>query len=155
MAGASTGSMRPAAQAVAGFLGDAGPQRLSDVQIACTNRYATIAVVPLDGKPIRESGKLLVQAGTLCRPTGWTAVPFRAQISGKQGDCFRLLSSGKPPLQVENLEATITVANSRLTKAILLDVNGMATQMPVEVKLADGKLSATLPARAMYVVLSE
>ncbi len=53
----------PAAQAVAGFLKDAGPQRLADVEITCRNRYAAIAVVPLDGKPIRDSGKLLVQAG--------------------------------------------------------------------------------------------
>ena len=62
---------------------------------------------------------------------------------------------GKPPLQVENLQATITVANPRLTKAVLLDVNGMATRTPVEVKLVDGKLSATLPPNAMYVVLSK
>jgi hypothetical protein len=145
----------PTAQAVAGFLKDAGPQHLADVDIACRNQYASIVVVPLDGKPIRESAKVLVQAGTVCRPTGWTAVPTRARIDGKQRDCFRILSAGKAPFQVENTDATITVANPRLTKAVLLDVNGMATQTPVEVKLADGKLSATLPPSAMYVVLSK
>jgi hypothetical protein len=143
----------PAAQAAAGFLGDAGPQRLSDVEIACRNHYATIAVVPLDGKTIRESGKLLLQAGTLCRPTGWTAVPFRALINGKQGDCFRLLSNGKPPLQVENLEATVTIANPRLSKAVLLDINGMATQTPVELRQSGGKATVVLPANTIYLVL--
>ncbi len=62
----------PTAQAAAGFLKDAGPQHLADVDITCRNRYATIVIVPLDGNPIRESGKVLVQVGTVCRPTGWT-----------------------------------------------------------------------------------
>ena len=123
------------------------------MDIACRNRYATIVVVPLDGKPIRESEKVLVQVGTVCRPTGWTAVPTRARINGKQSDCFRIISVGKVPLQVENTEATVTVANPRLTKAMLLDINGMATQTPVEVKRADGKVTVVLPANTMYLVL--
>ena len=87
----------PTAQAVAGFLKDAGPQHLADVDVACRNDYATIVVVPLDGKPIRQSAKLLVQVGTVCRPTGWTAVPTRARINGKQSDCFRILSGARCP----------------------------------------------------------
>ena len=143
----------PTAQAVAGFLKDAGPQHLADVDITCRNAYATIVVVPLDGKPIRQSGKVLVQVGTVCRPTGWTVVPTRARIHGKQSDCFRILSAGKAPFQVENTEATITVANGRLTQAILLDINGMATQTPVEVKQSGGKATVALPANTIYLVL--
>ncbi|MGA2257178.1 MAG: hypothetical protein ABSG53_21195, partial [Thermoguttaceae bacterium] len=143
----------PTAQAVAGFLKDAGPQHLADVDITCHNKYATVAVVPLDGRPIRESGKVLVQVGTVCRPTGWEAVPTRARIDGKQRDCFRILSAGKAPFQVENTQATVTVANRRLTKAILLDINGMATPVAVEIKRADGRLTVVLPANAMYLVL--
>jgi hypothetical protein len=143
----------PTAQAVAGFLRDAGPQRLADVEIVCRNQYASIVLAPLDGKPIRLSGKLLVQAGTVCRPTGWTAAPTRARINGKQSNCFRILSAGKAPFQVENTEATITVANGNLTKGILLDVNGMATPTPVQVNRADGKAMVVLPANTMYLVL--
>jgi hypothetical protein len=143
----------PTAQAVAGFLKEAGPQHLADVDVACRNPYATIVVVPLDGKPIRQTGKLLIQVGTICRPTGWTATPTRARIDGKQSDCFRILSAGKAPFQVENTEATITVANGRLTKAVLLDINGMATPTPVEVKQAGNKATVVLPTNAMYVVL--
>lgn len=97
--------------------------------------------------------KVLVQAGTLCRLTGWTGMPTRARADGKQADCFRVLSVGKAPLQVENAEATVTVTNPRLAKATLLDVNGMATQTPVEVKQADGKATVVLPANTMYLVL--
>ena len=143
----------PGAQAAAGFLGEAGRQKLADVEVACRNRYASLVVVAMDGKPLRESAKVLIQAGTLSRPTGWTAVPTRARIDGKQGDCFRILSAGKAPLQVENLEATVTIANPRLTKAVLLDVNGMATPAPVEVKQAEGKATVVLPANTLYLVL--
>lgn len=143
----------PTAQAVAGFLKEAGPQHLADVEIICRNRYATVVVVPLDGKPIRESEKVLVQVGTVCRPTGWTAMPTRARINGKQSDCLRILSVGKAPFQVENTEATITVANGRLTKAVLLDLNGLATPTPVEIKQVAGKATVVLPANTVYLVL--
>jgi hypothetical protein len=116
---------------------------------------ALSVVVPLDGNPIRESGKVLVQVGTVCRPTGWSAVPTRARINGKQSDCFRIVSAGKAPFQVENTEATVTVANPRLTKAVLLDVNGMATPATVDVTRAAGKVTVVLPANTMYLVLSK
>ena len=143
----------PAAQAVAGFLKDAGTQHLADVDIACRNNYASIVIVPLDGKPIRQSGKLLIQIGTTTRPKGWSVVPTRARIDGQQSDCFRIVSGGKMPWQVENADATITVANERLTKAVLLDINGMATDTPVPVKAAGGKLTVELPPNTIYVVL--
>jgi hypothetical protein len=44
---------------------------LPDVTLRCTNDYASIAVVSLDNQPIKSSGKLLVQVGTVARPTGW------------------------------------------------------------------------------------
>ena len=78
---------------------------------------------------------------------------MRARIDGKQSDCFRILSGGKMPFQVENTEATVAVANPGLTKAVLLDINGMATPTPVEVKQADGKATVVLPANTIYLVL--
>jgi hypothetical protein len=109
--------------------------------------------VPLDSQPIRNSSKLLVQAGTLARPTGWSVVPFRARIEGKQGDCFRILDGGRMPFQVENLDASLTIANPRLSKAILLDINGMATTTPVELRYSGGKATVVLPANTIYLVL--
>lgn len=143
----------PRAQAVAGFLRDAGAQHLADVDITCGNSYASITVVSLDDRPIRDSARLLVQAGTLCRPTDWTVVPTRARIDGKQSDCYRILSVGKAPLQVENIEATLTITNPRLSKATLLDINGMATSTPVDLQQAAGKATIRLPANAIYVIL--
>ena len=144
----------PKAQAVAGFLGDAGPQRLADVEITCRNRYATIVVVPLDDRPIRESGKVLVQVGTLARPTGWTVRPARVRFEGKQADAWYILSTGKAPWQVERADATVTVANPRLTKATLLDMNGMPTPTRIELTANEGRVSVTLPTNTLYLVLT-
>ena len=94
-----------------------------------------------------------VQAGTLCRPTGWTVVPTRARIDGKQSDCFRILSVGKAPLKVEKLDAVLTIANPRLSKATLLDINGMATPTPVGITGAEEKTTVQLPANTVYLVL--
>ncbi|MGD0090417.1 MAG: hypothetical protein ABSE73_10905 [Planctomycetota bacterium] len=145
----------PQVQAAAGFLRDAGPQKLSDVEIACANAYAAIVVVSLDGKPIKESSRVLVQVGTTCRPSGWKVMPTGVKYEGKQVPAYRILATGegKLPFQVENAAGTVTVANKALTKAVLLDVNGMPTDSAVQAIAADGKLAVTLPANAMYLVL--
>ncbi len=54
---------------------------------------------------------------------------------------------------MENTDATVTVANTKLTRAVVLDANGMATSAPVDTKRAEGKITIVLPANAMYVVL--
>jgi len=126
-------------------LNDVNPDELSGGRWICSFSH--------DDKPIRESERVLAQAGTLCRPTGWTVVPTRARIDGKQSDCFRILSVGKAPLQVENIEAVLTIANPRLSKATLLDINGMATSTPVDVQQAEGKVTIRLPTNTIYLVL--
>jgi len=144
----------PEVQAAAGFLQEAGVQQLADVEIDCHNKYATIVVVALDGKPIKESGKVLVQVGTTCRPTGWSAVATRVKAEGLQTDAFRIITPGKAPWQVENTDAAVSVSNAGLTKAVLLDVNGMATDTTVQMTRANDKVTVMLPANAMYLVLS-
>jgi hypothetical protein len=144
----------PCAQAAAGFLKEAGAQKLSDVEIACGNAYAAIVVVSLDGKPVKDSGKVLVQVGTTCRPTGWKVVPTGVKYDGKQVPAWRILSVGSLPFQVENADGTVTVTNPALTKATLLDVNGMPTLTPVEFTHSGGKATVKLPANTMYLLLS-
>ena len=62
----------PRAQAAMGFLSAAnGPIALGDVTITSGNEYATVAVVSLDGAPLKTAKKILVQVGTIARPTGW------------------------------------------------------------------------------------
>ena len=144
----------PKAQGAAGFLKASGPQNLTDVDIDCGNKYATIVVVPLDDKPICESSRLLVQAGTVNRMTDWSASPLQILSGGKQLDGFRIVNVGKAPWRVENTEATITVRNKSLTRATALDPNGMPMQSSLKTENVQGALRVTLPPNALYVLLT-
>lgn len=144
----------PQAQAVSGFLAAAGPQQLSDVRVDCRNDYATVVTVAMDGLPIRSSSKVLVQVGTVCRPTGWTSQAYTLMQNKSPMEARRLVSMGKAPWQVEKTRVEITVANPILSRAILLDVNGMPVAEPIGVTRSGGRLRVALPSNAMYVILA-
>ena len=142
----------PKAQAVSGFLKKVGRIDLADVSVQCGNDYATIVVVPLDDAPIASSGKLLVQVGTVCRPTGWQVRPASFQADSTTIDGYEIVRVGTSPWQVVKTDATITLRNAGLSRATLLDVNGNAVR-DVPAQAAGGALTVTLPPEAMYVVL--
>ncbi len=75
------------------------------------------------------------------------------RINGKQSDCFRIISRGKDQLQVENAEVTLSVANRHLSRAVLLDVNGMATPTAIDIQRTEGRVTVVLPTNTMYLVL--
>ena len=145
----------PAAQGATGFLGRVGPIALGEVTIRSDNDYATILVVSLDGKPLARSARILVQAGTHARPTGWTdheatfpADGGKQTIRGRQID-----STGKMPWAIARTKATIQVRNPNLTKAIPLDANGNP-RGKTNVRRTGERLELELPGDALYVVLS-
>ena len=109
-------------------------------------------VVPLDDKPIATSGKLLVQVGTVCRPTGWKVEPGTYDDKGKTLDGYKIISTGHMPWRVTNADVTLTVSNPKLSKATRLDAGGYAAGA-VPAQAADGKLTVKLPKDATYVVL--
>ena len=144
----------PLAQAAAGFLKDAGPQHLADVDIICRNNYATDRRRALGRQAdpgVRKSARFrsaryaVLWAGSRCPPAR-ESTASRATASAS-------FPGAKSQLQVENTDVTVSVANPRITKAVLLDINGMATQTPVELKQSGGKATVVLPANSMYVVL--
>lgn len=144
----------PKYRAVAGFLKDAGGRfELGDVTIRSDNDYATIIVTALDGRPIAESGQVLVQVGTVARLSGWTTVEdtFEANKQPVQGR--RIVNTGRPPWRIKNTQATLTIANPAVMKAVLLDINGYAARA-VPVSTEGGAVTIELPADTMYLVLS-
>jgi len=138
----------PKAQGVTGFLKKGGTIRCTDVDIQSGNDYATVLVVAMDDKPLASSGKILVQVGTTERPLGWKTRP--AQVNGRAGE--EVLSFGRAPWMIVNGDVTLALKNTRITKARVLDANGMPVQ---EVPLATsaGRKTLKFPADALYVVL--
>lgn len=143
----------PKAQGVAGFLKDAGGQfDLSDIRIQSANAYATIEVVAMDDRPIKESGKLLVQVGTVARLSEWADRDAMVRQGNRSVPGKQIVATGKPPYQVKSTHATITIANPKLTRATLLNPSGYA-EKKVAVQRSSGSLTVTLPRNTMYLML--
>ncbi|MBI3830014.1 MAG: hypothetical protein HY291_10880 [Planctomycetes bacterium] len=139
----------PKAQGVTGFLKKAGGTfKLPDLEIASGNEYAAVLAVSMDEKDLKNSEKILVQAGTTERPTGWKTEPCK--VGKKDGE--RIVSFGKAPWQIVNADVTVTVRNAALKTAVVLDPNGMSVkEIPLED--AGGGKRFKFPADALYVVL--
>ncbi|HZT41206.1 MAG TPA: hypothetical protein VFA07_03410 [Chthonomonadaceae bacterium] len=144
----------PKAQGATGSLSKAGTIALHDIALRSTNDYATVLVVSLDGQPIRTSKKLLVQVGTIARPTGWedkdatwTSQDGKTTYTGKE-----VVQTGKNPWQIVATQATLTVKNPALTSATLLDANFNAVKT-VPISHTSGGIRLLLPPDTMYLAL--
>ncbi|MCK5806532.1 MAG: hypothetical protein KAI66_27125 [Lentisphaeria bacterium] len=84
-----------------------------------------------------------------CRPTDWACRPHTITPKGGQAvDGWRVTNYGRAPWTVVSPRIRIHLRNARLTRAIVLDMNGM----PVDtIRLREGVFD--FPADAMYVVL--
>jgi len=143
----------PKAQGVAAFFKNRQQFKLTDVEIISRNDYGAVLVVSMDDKPLRQSARILVQAGTQSRPSEWQEQPKQLKTSdGRVIDAFEVVNFGKAPWQVIKPDVEITVSNTGLAKAIVLDMNGNARgEAPLTRNAAGVKLR--FPEDAMYVVL--
>lgn len=154
----------PRAQGVAAFFKNQRRFQLSEFSVSSENDYGTCVAVSLDGKPLAESSKVLLQAGTNTLPSGWAESPApadaakdsRKNVHGApgSGDLRVIDSLGKAPWMMEKVRMAVSVKNSRLTKATALDANGYARPDAVLVKSAgDGWIHLTMPEDALHVIL--
>ena len=144
----------PKAQGVTGFLSKTGTFAMKTVTVESKNEYASILAVSLDDKELGSSQSILVQATTMCRPYHWKESPatFKDPEGKNTYQGRRIDETGSEPWNEVQTQATITVKNSRLKKAIVLDPNGMpAGELKAESK--SGTFVVTLPPNALYVVL--
>jgi hypothetical protein len=138
----------PKAQGVTGFLKQGGVIKLADVEIQSSDDYATVLVVSMDDKPLKDSAKILVQVGTTERPSGWKTKP--AQVSGRPGE--EVVRFGRAPWMVVGSHVSLSMANSRISRARSLDPNGVPVKdLPLE--SAAGRKRFEFPRDVLYVVL--
>ena len=121
---------------------------MTDVEIRSSNDYATVLVVAMDNKPLKESGKILVQVGTTERPLGWKTKP--ASIAGRAGE--EVVNFGHAPWMIVRAGVEISVANPALKTARVLDANGMAVGV-IPLESSGGHVTLKFPPDALYVVL--
>ncbi len=144
----------PRAQGVSGFLKKKGTFALHDITLSSANDYATLLVVSMDEKPLRDSAKVLVQVGTSARPTGWQAKPtdFKSDDGKEVFHGYEIVNTGTMPWRIVNTQMTLTVRNATLHKATLLDAAGYPLHTVPVTRKGDA-LSFTLPANTMYLIL--
>lgn len=108
----------PAAQGVAGFLASAGILDLPGFRFETALEYGALLAVALDGKPIAESGRVLVQVASEERPYRWAT----DRETGRRTITHR----GTLPLLVREFSGTIrlTRGDAAGLKVTPLDYDG-------------------------------
>jgi hypothetical protein len=143
----------PKAQGVVGFLAAAGGAfDLTDVTVRCSNDFASILVVPLDQQPLASSRKIFVQVGTQSFPTGWETKPAHWETKGRQLEGVEIVSTGELPWQITDINASLTLRNTHVEHAILLDENGYYAS-EVDLQRKDERITLSLPRNTLYLVV--
>jgi hypothetical protein len=143
----------PKGQGIAAFFKEAGGKfSTGDLEISCSNDYGTLLAVAMDDKPLKTSGKILVQAGTQCRPTGWKQSSAVLSTKESRQEGFKVDDVGHSPWQVISPKMVITVQNTYLNQATVLDPNGNAVRTIPISKVSNG-LHFEFPRDALYVML--
>ena len=143
----------PKAQGATGFLKSVGTIKLKDGSITADNEYATVAIAAMDNQNISQSQKILVQVGTIARSTGWKQkIAQWVDQSGQSHQGFEILDYGQAPWAIAKNHLSVTINNPRITKATILDMNGMATKKLAIERNKTG-ISFLFPQSSKYVIL--
>jgi hypothetical protein len=126
---------------------------LADVTITSTNPYAAINVVSMDDLPLSQSQQILVQVGTVYRPTNWQEKPVKVTINDQQKDGFEIINTGKMPWQGENTKVKIKLNNTLIKSAYVLDQAGYISK-EIFVERHPDHIILMLPPNTMYMVLN-
>ncbi|WP_404422644.1 hypothetical protein [Nibricoccus sp. IMCC34717] len=144
----------PRAQGIAGFLHASGTVQLGDVTLASGNRMGSLLVIALDDLPLSQSRRVLIQAGTLDRLTGFraTVVPVAHEKRERAG--VRIDELGQLPWQVENVDATVRLRGlgARVLRAVALDPAGRE-QAQVTGKQDGADYVLRLPKDSLYTIV--
>lgn len=138
----------PKVQGVVGALSARTSFELADITLQSDAAYASVVAVPLDGQPLARASRVLVQIGSIARPSGWQDRPVMLE----DGPAREVVEFGGAPWRVDRVAADLSIRNPGLSRATVLDANGMAVRT-VPATQSDGALILRLPTDALYVVL--
>jgi hypothetical protein len=107
-----------------------------------------VLAVSIDGKPLHDSAKILVQVGTTERPAGWETRPVT--VAGRPGE--EAVNFGHAPWMIARNDVRISINNPTLSRAQVLDPNGMPVR-DLALENAAGARSLRFPPDVLYVIL--
>ncbi len=109
----------PRAQGATGFLEAAGAIVCADLTATLNIPYGSLLVVPLDGRPLAESGNILVQVASEEDNNGF-------QTTTRHDGRLEITDLGSPPLVVRRLVGSLalTRADADQLQVRALDLNG-------------------------------
>lgn len=144
----------PRSQGVTGFLRTRGRVELRDVVFECRNSFGALLAIALDDRPLAASTEILVQAGTIDRPTGFATEPTKLTWNGAEYVGHRIRSTGRMPWQLERIQGHVTLKGmaGRFRSATALDEQLRASE-PVTPSVGGTDLVLALPPQSMYVLV--
>ena len=143
----------PAAKGICGFPGSTTEFQLTDVTINTNDEYVVINIVSVDDESISSSEQLLVQVGTVYRPSNWSEEPASFDFGGEMVDGYRINQVGQMPWEGVRSKVSITIDNANIRSAHVLDQNGYKDYEVQVESLAGNLRRINIPGDAMYVIL--
>ena len=134
----------PAFQGAVGFM-EGMTIALTNVTVDTKNDYVTVACASMDGLPLAESARILVQVMTEDCMKGY-------KTEGSDVSDLKIVSVGEPPYVVRDIEVTLTFTGVKSRFVSRLDENGYAYSCD-EID-GDGEFTINLGKDGMYTILS-
>jgi len=122
----------PKTHAIVGFAGGRTFD-LPGVKVRVDTEFVSLIFTPLDDKPLAQSRSILITAMARDRQSG-------AKYSA---DGQRLLEIGRPPLEMEPVRATISLAGDAPKRVDVLDVHGVPTGRAVKLDGGSFRIDGT------------
>ena len=143
----------PQVQGVAAHFGNAPRHQLGDVLFSSGNAFGAAMAVSMDGAPLSQSRRILLQYATQSRPNGWRESPTTVALEGgQQVSGFAVEAVGQSPWLVQQAKLDVVITNPYVRRATVLDMNGMPVQT-MELRRTGNSAALRFPSTAMYVML--
>ncbi|MDX2108722.1 MAG: Ig domain-containing protein [Verrucomicrobiota bacterium] len=146
----------PRSQAAVGYLRNQGGDIVLDdiiIRAGPTFTFGSILVTALDGMPLSQSTKLLIQAGTQDNLTGFASTP--ANVNGYSGETIQ--SVGNAPWVCNQVDARVLLRKRLLSEVVSIkpmNANGYPSGAPIAAATTTPGTRITLPTDALYTIVT-
>ncbi|HKG05207.1 MAG TPA: hypothetical protein VKB19_02045 [Pedobacter sp.] len=142
------------AKAVSGFLYSAKTFFMDGVTINSENEYATIELVSIDGSDLGRSKKILLQVGTIFRPSGWKEEAAIFEKNDQNISGFKITNTGTMPWMGMPAKGSISIKNKFIQRAVQLDAGGYFLRN-LDIHSGKDGVQLNLPPDAHFILLQE